>query len=503
MPDNQVDLVIKTTAQGTGAQQAAEGLDKVTASAKATVPATAKLIEETDQATISKGKWAAAVNKLTHEIPVLGYAVAAIKNPIAIASLAIVGLVQAFRKLGDEIQEVQRSNNAWDVVLNSVRDLGSFSRESKEQARQFAEQLHAVGTGADAAAKGLAKINDEIQRRNRLAAEQENADLAEAVAGVDLRESRQEISGSQASGLRASIRKKYAKLAAERAASALHEQGEQAQAAASGLHWKASQAEKSLPGMRAGLDKAQTRQQEITAENQLLLGDAPGSFNKELADVDKEIAQQEAYQQGSFGGWGWKDAVYPLLGKKAGEDLGRKQLAAPQALIELRRRKERIFQQRKAAAERQREIDRDVDRRKKQISTTEGFAPTGQQQAQELFEKGKGQIDQAAQQRAADARRLETEGRTLDLGTEADYTRELIEKAKQNRQDQDRLDRGAGRGFLGAGIGGAQPIVAAIESNTAGLQSAFASIERALKDQGRTIETADARFRSFHGSSIG
>jgi|GEM_PF-6735925 len=411
------DIRIKTTAEGQGAQQSAEGLRKVTAAANEASPATKNLTAEVDKATVSKGKWAAAIGKLTHDIPVLGFAVAAIKNPIAIASLAVLGFVQALQKLGDEIRLVQASNNAWDVVLNSVRDLGSFARESKEQTRQFAEQLHAMGTGADAAAKGLAALNEETQRRNRLAAEQESADMAEELAGVDLAESRKQISGSQASGLRAGIRKKFARQAADREVATLFQQGDQAQAAASGLAHKAIRAEQSLPGMRAGLDKSQARREGIAAANRLLLGDdkTPGSLNKELADLDAEIAQQEAFAMGSSGSF-WKDAFNPLLGRGKGEELGRKQREAPDRLIQLRAQREGIFRRRKQAEERQRAADREVERRKREISSTEGFATSGQQQAKEMFERGAGLKSQAEQQRDANARRLGTEGRTLDIG---------------------------------------------------------------------------------------
>ena len=107
MPDFNID--IKTTADTTGAKKTAEDLGKVTAAAKSATPEVAKLTEQTDKATISKQKWSAALHQVSHQIPGLGLAIAALKHPIVLVGALLAAFIGWWQRLRQEWRNVEDS----------------------------------------------------------------------------------------------------------------------------------------------------------------------------------------------------------------------------------------------------------------------------------------------------------------------------------------------------------------------------------------------------------
>jgi hypothetical protein len=139
-------IKIRTTAEGTGAQQTAADLDKLKTGATGATQPIGKLTEETDKAGISKGKLSIAIQKLSHDIPFLGTLAAAVKHPI-IGIAAAVGLV--IREILKQI-EVQDQLAVQGAALSAALDpvvIKTFTHKTEAAAAAIAAQAHADAMG--------------------------------------------------------------------------------------------------------------------------------------------------------------------------------------------------------------------------------------------------------------------------------------------------------------------------------------------------------------------
>ena len=163
------EIKIKTTAVGDGAQKTAEGLTKVTTAAKETAPAQAKLTEETDKATISKGKLAVAVQKLSHEFPILGAVAGLIKHPIIGLAAAIAFLIRAIHKQIEAQNELAQSAAdeaaSLTTLLNKLNRHREQAVEWKTSQEDLATAMGKVSQQALASDKVIARQITQIEAR--------------------------------------------------------------------------------------------------------------------------------------------------------------------------------------------------------------------------------------------------------------------------------------------------------------------------------------------------
>jgi hypothetical protein len=140
---------------------------------------------ETEKLTNKKSALLSGIKKLGHEIPVVGYALSALKNPFtaigivaALATKAVYDYVEAVDKMADSIRAVTS-------LQGRVTKFFEVMAEQKAGADAFAEKLNAIKTAAQGAAEWLKVVNGEIDRRfNKQDADAEKAgtDTPEAKA---------------------------------------------------------------------------------------------------------------------------------------------------------------------------------------------------------------------------------------------------------------------------------------------------------------------------------
>lgn len=180
-----LDVRIKTTAEGQGAQQTAEGLKKITQEAAQATTATAEVTKATAGAskeqnrwTISKQQAAQALGQLKQSIPGLGTAINLLKNPYAAAAGAIAAFVLAIQNqikaqeealraaqaLGDSMDE---GNAALSRRRRHFNDLEDAAASYEEQLRQLADEE----SGVDAQTKArLADVERGLKQERRAGA---------------------------------------------------------------------------------------------------------------------------------------------------------------------------------------------------------------------------------------------------------------------------------------------------------------------------------------------
>lgn len=228
-----LDVRIKTTAEGQGAQQTADGLkkaadnadllkaklaqaaqtnasytaesDRVSKSAKQSAAAFKELLDARDQETkaveestraeekwtISKGQAIGALKKLKDAIPGLGYAIDLLKNPYAVAAAAIGTFIYAIQqqiaaqkeledesntlitKLGEAERTLGRQSESWDEVTKSAREYLQALQDLKEEQTGLDVQTKQAIKQIDAQAKV-----DSAQARAIAAEEESRIELA-------------------------------------------------------------------------------------------------------------------------------------------------------------------------------------------------------------------------------------------------------------------------------------------------------------------------------------
>lgn len=180
-----LDVRIKTTAEGQGAQQTADGLKKITQEANQAKTATEEVSKATAGAskeqsrwTISKQQAAQALGQLKESIPGLGTAINLLKNPYASAAGAIAAFVVAIRNQIEAQEEALKAAQALGDAMDTgnaalsrrkrhFNDLEDAAASYEEQLRQLADEEN----GVDAQTKArLADVERGLKQERRAGA---------------------------------------------------------------------------------------------------------------------------------------------------------------------------------------------------------------------------------------------------------------------------------------------------------------------------------------------
>jgi len=297
MPDLEQNIVLKTTAEGTGSQQTAEGLKQVTTAAKDTAPAQAKLATETGKAEISHGKLATAVHKLTHAFPLLGAAADFLRHPLVGVAAVLGSIVFAIQKKVDALREAEgamrRLANEAYKVNNPIVTLATSAVAAADNAAKFAAALGEIETKAGGAAGKLKEITDEMGRQQRLADEREDAAMAIELAQIGKREAEGGLSPEDAATARAQTRLTFGQRKAAREEGMIKQRMEVEQAAASGAFWRKSQAERALPGAAAAVaaaEKADAEAAKTFESRQKVRAKQEEDARKEIDEAHEKIS---------------------------------------------------------------------------------------------------------------------------------------------------------------------------------------------------------------------
>ncbi len=204
MPD--LEIKIRTTAEGDGVQQTADDLKKLQPAAQEA----GKAVQDLD---FKKKDLRATLKALRHEVPELGVVLRYLTSPFAGIAAAATLAYQALKTFFDNLKKQEQEAQAFERITESMGKFKAMLQESKDQAAAFATSLKDIATQAENAATKLAAFVKEQQKQNRRTSEKENRQKALELAQIDEAEEAGKLTPSQAIRARAAVEEKYAKLA--------------------------------------------------------------------------------------------------------------------------------------------------------------------------------------------------------------------------------------------------------------------------------------------------
>lgn len=337
-----LDVRIKTTAEGQGAQQAADGLkkaadnadllkaklaqaaqtnasltaesDKVTKSAKQSAEAFKELfkaqedqqnaVEKYDQVvqsatksqdkwSISKGQLVGALKKLKHEFPGLSYAIDLLKNPYAAAAAAIAGFIVVITKQIEKQRELERaaldmgramdsSRNAMDRAKGDYTGLEEAADSYLQKMREIADQEHGIDATASRQMRG-------IERQSEIDIRREQASLSAGERTIDAQVAQGKLTPAAGEAAKQRLRQQSGGRIEAIKSGADKRKFDVLQEATLQRAAQAAEAEAALPGATAEAQRLADRAAKAKAG-------APGlqaAAEAELAKVNEEIAKAE------------------------------------------------------------------------------------------------------------------------------------------------------------------------------------------------------------------
>lgn len=196
---------------GDQSAQMANHLSQLTKEAKATGTAT-------DGLSKTKSRLLDGVKKLGVQIPILGAALGALKNPYT-AIAAVAGLaLDAVRRLNEDIEKFAEASSKFDRLGESGKTLGNIMREAAGRTLEFEDALRKLQNRSETVDEKLARmkggvarafgIEEELapkdespeakrnRRQRRIAAEAEAVGNARIQAGNELRDAQAALPGA-------------------------------------------------------------------------------------------------------------------------------------------------------------------------------------------------------------------------------------------------------------------------------------------------------------------
>jgi hypothetical protein len=283
-------IKIRTTAEGTGAQQTAADLDKLKTGAQQTAQPIGKLTEETDKAGISKGKLAVAVQKLAREFPILYTIASAIKHPI-IGVAAVIGvLVQAITKQIQAQKELAAQRQLWGEIAAGPTSFHSALIAGMSAADAYIGQIRKIGDEAAQAKTKLDTVSDAIRRQAVIEAEQMSAEKGLALAQIDLEEKEGKLTPLEAIQARKKLDVDFEAAKQKAKEQELAERGKHERAAAAGMLAEAMAAEKQLPAALAAAEALAEKKGEAEKAVKIQLGEK-GTLDTRVRELGLKAEQ--------------------------------------------------------------------------------------------------------------------------------------------------------------------------------------------------------------------
>jgi hypothetical protein len=292
----QVEILLKTTADQAGTQQTIQGLKNVATEVKASSAAatedsknTEELANKTGFLSLKKTELKKLVRELGHEFPIAGMAGRMMMNPIVAGlSLGIMAFGAAKKALDDWNAELDATaaKNAGHDFLPGIEAKKAALEEGATAAAAFGESLNAIGAAEDAFSGKVKLAIDKLHEFIAAQAEVNSAAEGKEIADVNLKEKLGKMTGTQAIEQRGAIKERYRKIAddlktkGENEALRLKEaelkhSEEQApglefdagikRRAADELKARLASAKASLPGAQTALDAAEKEHQQKLA----------------------------------------------------------------------------------------------------------------------------------------------------------------------------------------------------------------------------------------------
>ena len=117
-----------------------------------------------ENASSSKSRLLDGVKKLGTQIPVLGAALGALKNPYTAIAAAAGLALSAVRKLGEDIDRFATAASKFEDLATAGRTVGSIFREATGRSAEFESALQQLQRRADTASEHLAQLRRNIGR---------------------------------------------------------------------------------------------------------------------------------------------------------------------------------------------------------------------------------------------------------------------------------------------------------------------------------------------------
>lgn len=140
------EIKIVTTADTAAAQKTAQELDKTT--------------QATEKAEKGVSKLGQAFQKLAHEVPLAGVAVAALKNPFTLVTIAAGFAIAKFREFSESVDQMAERMRAFDRSNLTIRNFHTLIAEGAAERRKFADDLDLIakkGRTVEEMMQGLGK----------------------------------------------------------------------------------------------------------------------------------------------------------------------------------------------------------------------------------------------------------------------------------------------------------------------------------------------------------
>lgn len=309
-----LDVRIKTTAEGQGAQQTADGLKKVTQEANQAKAATTDVakatetlssagegykktiegvVKEQDKWNISKNQAIGALKKLKDAIPGLGFAIDALKNPYTAITAGIAAFVLHVTRQIEKQRELERASLDMGMAIDTARaamnrakgdytGLEEAADAYLQKMREIADQEHGIDATTSKQLRAIDRQTD-IETRTeqaRLAAGERQVDASVAsgkltpAAGEVAKRRLREASAGRMEGIKSGSDKRKFDVMQE----ATLQRMEQAAAA------------------EAALPDAETEAKRLLDEAAKAKAGAPGlkvGMEAELATVKRDLAEAE------------------------------------------------------------------------------------------------------------------------------------------------------------------------------------------------------------------
>lgn len=295
MPDEIVEIAIRTTADTSGAQETASALNQ-------TSQATSNLTGKSDEGakkleflSLKTGDLRKLIRELGREFPVAGMAARAMMNPILAtfsAAITIFGAAKAALAEWNAAMDEAAQRNAGRDLLPGIEAKAKALQESAAAAATFALSLDDVAKKEDAFSGKIKAAVDKLHEFITAQAEVNNASEAKELASVNLQQKLGRITEAQAIEQRAAIKEHYRQIGDD-----LKTQTENQELALKQQQLK--HANEVAPGLEAeALSKRQTAD---TLKGRLAAAsaDLPAAkkrLEEYQSDLDKKLEAQDAAQ---------------------------------------------------------------------------------------------------------------------------------------------------------------------------------------------------------------
>jgi len=154
--------------------------------------------------------------KLGQEVPILGAALNALKNPYTAIAFAVGIAVVKIREFTEAVEESATKAQGLDRFNGIVRVFNTLAAEQRAKRNGLADKLDEIATKAKSAEERLGEVNAQIERTLRLEGNEDTASKANELARIDSQVQSGALDEAGGIKAKAAVEEKYAKRAADR-----------------------------------------------------------------------------------------------------------------------------------------------------------------------------------------------------------------------------------------------------------------------------------------------